>query len=91
MFDVSKSHCPGGVITLGLSALSNAFRSCTISTQRMSLFMLSCSSVRFVSAASAHDLPIKVREVVNRILDKTEPLAELPTIGKMVQEVNDDL
>ena len=39
----------------------------------------------------AEDSPINAKKVVNRILDKVEPLAELPTIGKIVPEVNDDL
>ena len=29
--------------------------------------------------------------MVSRILDKVKPLTELPTIGKVVPEINDDL
>ena len=39
----------------------------------------------------AEDSPINAKEVVNRILDKAGRLAELPAIGKVVPEVNDDL
>ena len=39
----------------------------------------------------AEDSPINAKAVINRILDKAEPLAELPTIGKVVPEVNDGL
>ena len=39
----------------------------------------------------AEDSPINAKRVVNKILDKAEPLVDLPAIGKIVPEANNDL